>query len=182
MLKGIAAPFALFTFAAAGLFAGDAPRQAPELMIQLSPEKGMMLSAYKGKVVALEFLLTTCPHCQKTSQTLNRLQRELGSQGFQPVGVAINDMANMLIGDFTKQFNLTYPVGYTLRDKAINFLQHPVMTTMMMPQVVIIDRTGMIRHQIPGNDKLFDNDEKGFRDLIVPLLKPATVSKAVTKK
>src|SRR5258708_5800232 len=182
MLKGILRTFAVLTLTCFGLLAGDTPRPAPEFSIQLASGKEILLSSYKGKVVGLEFLLTTCPHCQKTSQTLNRLHRELGAQGFQPIGVAINEMANMLIGDFSKQFNLTYPVGYSLRDKAMTFLQHPLTTTMMMPQIVIIDRAGSIRHQIAGNDKLFDNDEKNLRDLITPLLKPVTVSKAANKK
>lgn len=156
--------------------AAEVPRKAPELQIRMADGKDVLLSSFKGKVIALEFLLTTCPHCQRASQTVNKLQREFGAQGFQPLGVAINDMANMLVVDYVKQFNLTYPVGYAHRDTAINFLQHPIMVSMMMPQLVIIDRQGMIRHQIAGNDKFFDNEEKNIRDAILPLLKGTTAA------
>lgn len=157
--------------AAASLVGAEIPRQAPELVIKMADGKEVLLSKFRGKVVALEFLLTTCPHCQKSSQTMNRLYQQYGAQGFQPIGVAINDMANMLVVDYSKQFNLTFPVGYGNRDAAINFLQHPIMSSMMMPQLVIIDRQGVIRYQYAGNDKFFENDEKNLRDILPGLLK-----------
>ncbi|MBZ2179329.1 MAG: peroxiredoxin family protein [Acidobacteriota bacterium] len=156
------------------------PRPAPELVIKAANGQEQLLSKFRGKVVALEFLLTTCPHCQKASQTMQKLYKELGPQGFQPVGVAINDMANMLINDYTKQFNLTYPIGYANRDVATQFLQHPIMMSMLMPQVVIIDRKGVIRHQFPGGDKFFENEEKNMRDVVLPLLKAGAATPAPT--
>lgn len=170
MLRAATALLALATV----LPAADNPRPAPELVIKMANGQEQLLSKYRGKVVALEFLLTTCPHCQRASQTMNKLYRELGSQGFQPLGVAINDMANMLVADYVKQFNLTYPVGFTHRDTATQFLQHPVMMSLMMPQLVVIDRKGVIRHQYAGNDKFFENEEKNLRELLTPMLKGGT--------
>jgi hypothetical protein len=53
-----------------------------------------------------------------------------------------------------------------------------------MPQVVIIDRKGVIRHQVPGGDKFFENEEKNMRDVVLPLLKAgaATPAPAAPKK
>lgn len=147
------------------------PRPAPELVIKSATGQEQLLSKFRGKVVAVEFLLTTCPHCQKASQNMQKLYKELGPQGFQPVGIAINDMANMLIVDYAKQFNLTYPIGHSNRDAAMQFLAHPVMMSMLMPQLVVIDRKGIIRHQYPGGDKFFENEEKNLRDVLLPLLK-----------
>jgi thiol-disulfide isomerase/thioredoxin len=93
-----------------GAYAAD-PRPAPELVIKAANGQEQLLSKYRGKVVAVEFLLTTCPHCQKASQNMQKLYKELGPQGFQPIGIAINDMANMLINDYAKQFSLTYRLG-----------------------------------------------------------------------
>ena len=147
------------------------PRPAPELVIKSATGQEQLLSKFRGKVVAVEFLLTTCPHCQKASQNMQKLYKELGPQGFQPVGIAINEMANMLIADYAKQFNLTYPIGHSNRDAAMQFLAHPVMMSMLMPQLVVIDRKGIIRHQYPGGDKFFENEEKNLRDVLLPLLK-----------
>lgn len=163
----------LAALAAVSLAAADVPRPAADFTVRMANGKDFKLSDHKGKVVVVEFLLTTCPHCQQASQEINKVYRDLGPQGLQPVGVAVNDMANMLVGDFVKQFNLDFPVGWSLRDPVVNFLQHPVMMAMNFPNLVIIDRNGQIRHQFPGGDKFFDNAEKNLREAILPLLKPA---------
>ncbi|MBL8236616.1 MAG: TlpA family protein disulfide reductase [Bryobacterales bacterium] len=163
--------FVLAALAAFSLFAAEVPRPAPDFTVNTTSGKPIKLSDYKGKVVVVEFLLTTCPHCQKASQGINKVYRELKAQGLQPVGVAVNDMANMLVDDYVKQFNLDFPVGWSPREPVINFLQHPVMMMMSFPNLVIIDKSGQIRHQFPGGDKFFENEEKNLRDLVLPLLK-----------
>lgn len=179
------ARIAAAALAAASLVGADLPRTAPEFQVRMTNGKDLLLSNFKGKVVVLEFLLTTCPHCQKASQTMNRLYKELGPMGMQPVGVAINDMANIYVDDYVKQFNLNYPVGFSPRDPVIEFLQHPVMMSLMMPQLVIIDRKGVVRYQYAGNDPFFENEEKNLREILLPLLKPAAPAakpKAPAKK
>jgi len=170
--------------AAFSLAAADIPRPAPEFTVQMPGGKDFKLSDYKGKVLVVEFLLTTCPHCQKASQGMNRVYRDLKAQGLQPIGVAVNDMAQMLVGDYVKQFNLDFPVGYSTREPVVSFLQHPVMLRMQFPNLVIIDRNGQIRHQIPGDDNFFENEEQNLRDLVAPLLRaPAGgAAKKATKK
>ncbi|HHN73215.1 MAG TPA: redoxin domain-containing protein, partial [Thermopetrobacter sp.] len=49
------------------------PRPAPELVFKLANGQEMKLSQFKGKVVALEFLLTTCPHCKRTSGVMRKM-------------------------------------------------------------------------------------------------------------
>ena len=169
--------FALAALAAFSLAAADLPRTAPDFTVRMANGKDFKLSDHKGKVVVVEFLLTTCPHCQQASQGMNRVYRELGKQGLQPIGVAVNDMANMLVDDYVKQFNLDFPVGWSTREPVVNFLQHPIMMMMSFPNLVIIDRNGQIRHQFPGGDKFFENEEKNLRDLVLPLLKAAPVRK-----
>jgi peroxiredoxin len=176
--------FALAALAALTLAAADVPRPAIDFTVHMANGKDVKLSDYKGKVVVVEFLLTTCPHCQKASQGINKVYRDLGPQGLQPIGVAVNDMANMLVDDYVKQFSLDFPVGWSGRDPVINFLQHPVMMMMSFPNLVIIDRNGQIRHQYPGGDKFFENEEKNLREVLLPLLKapaPAGAKKAVKK-
>lgn len=129
------------------------------------------LAKYQGKVVALEFLNTTCPHCQKCSLALQKMQQEYGPKGFQALGVAINEMAHMLVPDYIRNNSLTYPVGYAQREKAHEFLQHPAMLIMYVPQLVFIDKKGIIRAQYPGGDKFYENEEANMRAQIESLLK-----------
>ena len=163
--------FALAALAALSVAAADVPRPAPDFTVNMANGKPIKLSDYKGKVLVVEILLTTCSHCQRASQGINKVQRELGAQGMQSIGVAVNEMAQMLVEDYTKQFNLDFPVGWSTREPVVQLLQHPVMMMMSFPNVLIIDRNGQIRHQFPGGDKFFENEEKNLRDLVLPLLK-----------
>jgi len=153
------------------LIAAEVPRPAPEFTFALPGGKQMNLSSLKGKVVVLEFLLTTCPHCKRCSSSMQRVYEDLGSRGMQPLGAAINDGAMDLIPGFVRELRLTYPVGVADRNKVIDFLLHPVMLTMMMPQLVIIDKKGTIRGQYAGTDPFFQNEDENLRKVVEPLLK-----------
>lgn len=172
----------LAALAALTIVAADIPRPAPEFLVRTTNNKDFKLSDYKGKVVVVEFLLTTCPHCQRASQAMNRVYRELGPKGMQPVGVAVNDMANMLVDDYVRQFNLEFPIGWQLREPVIEFLQHPVMLMMSFPNLVVIDKKGQIRHQFPGGDKFYENEEKNLREIVTALLAEPGPAGAPRKK
>jgi peroxiredoxin len=146
------------------------PRQAPEFAIQMPNGQHELLSKYKGQVVVLEFLLTTCPHCQNSSRVLSKLKNELGPKGFQPLGVAINPEADP--NDFVRRFEVNFPVGKGSREAAYGFLQHSIMApSFYVPQMVFIDKTGVIRAQYSGADAfLASNEEANVRGLIEKLL------------
>lgn len=163
--------------AGAGLSQGaNLPRPAPDLTILLPGGRPpLRLSQLRGKAVALEFLLTHCSHCQKASQTMEKLYREYGPKGFVAVGAAIDPAGNVV--DYARKFGLTYPVGMCNSEAAMNFLQHPMMLRFMMPQAAFIDREGVIRSQFPGDSPFFGADEeKNMRAQIEAMLggaKPA---------
>ena len=131
----------------------EAPRKAPEFVIQMPGGGQQLLSQYRGKVVALEFLFTTCMHCQNSSRMLSRLQSEYGPLGFQAIGVAFNDMSHMLVPDFVRDYKVTFPVGFSTREPVHAFLQNDPNHSLHVPQLVFIDRKGVIRHQsLPRGD------------------------------
>ena len=78
----VAALCALAAFATETL-----PRKAPEFVIKLPNGPQKLLSQYRGKVVVLEFLITTCPHCKDTSRLMSKLQTEYGPRGLVCVGI-----------------------------------------------------------------------------------------------
>jgi len=147
------------------------PRPAPELLIKLTQGGEMRLSSLKGKVVGLEFVLTTCPHCQNSAKKVNALFNEIGYQGFVPVAVAVNEMSHMFVDEFVSKLGLKYKVGYQSHAAAVEFLQHQPDLQMWFPQYVLIDRKGVIRYQIDGKDKHFENEEKSLREKVLLLLK-----------
>ncbi len=93
---------------------------------------------------------TTCPHCQAYSQLLTKLHKQLGPRGFQPIEIAWDPNAKMLVPGFIKQNGIDFPVGYGETYQPImNFMGFSVMDRPVVPLVVVIDKKGMIRAQSP---------------------------------
>jgi peroxiredoxin len=166
------------------MFAADLPRKAPELSINLTDGKKVLLSDYKGKVVAMCFILTTCSHCQRTIGYLVKDQQEYGPRGFQVLASAIQGGAEKEVPGFIKAFNTPFPVGFNNGQLAIDFMQHPPMLVPHMPLLAFIDRQGMIRAQYEGDDNNFFGDlhEQNLRKQIEALLNEGAAAKPATKK
>lgn len=141
----------------------------------------LALSKFKGKVIALEFLLTTCPHCKQASAVLQKLSEEYGPRGFQPLGAAFNDMAAMFVPDYVREVGAKFPVGIAPRDKVISFIQHPMNQMLYTPILLFIDRGFNIRAQYGGMDDFFLNEEANMRGMIEKLLSEAPAGKAKRK-
>jgi peroxiredoxin len=146
-------------------------RPSPEFKIRFVDGTQNTLSSYRGKVVALLFVHTTCPHCQHASEVFSRFYTEYGARGFQPIDVAFNTMANLYVRDFVKDHNVNYPVGFDTPENVMNYLGFSIMDRYVVPQIVWIDRKGNIRSQTPpmGDDKLLQ--ESYWRNMIETLTK-----------
>lgn len=133
-------------------------RKAPELAFNLPGQGEKLLSQYRGKVVALEFILTTCPHCQASSKVMTKYQNEFGNRGFQALDLAINVLDNgateqnaaTAVSMFSSNFQVGFPVGWVPRAQMMAFEGFSVMDRMVVPQLVLIDRKGMIRYSTPA--------------------------------
>jgi len=152
--------------------AAELPRQAPELAINLAPNKAIKLSEYRGKTVVLAFILTYCAHCHAVVRGLIKDQAELGPKGLQVVACAIEDMAATAVPGFVRQFAPGFPVGYAPNTEALRFLQHPLHLGFYMPALVFIDKTGVIRAQYEGRDDMLKEttQEKTVREKILAVM------------
>jgi thiol-disulfide isomerase/thioredoxin len=145
------------------LAAEDAsPRKAPEFAFKVPGQGQKLLSDYRGKVVALEFIYTTCPHCQAASRLMTKLQQEYGPRGLQVVDVAVNPNADLLVENFAKDFQVGFPVGWALPSEMTSFMNFSD-GRFVVPQLALIDREGNIRYQTPALederwDKLMKED------------------------
>ena len=154
-------------------------RPSPKFDVKFPDGNQMPLSSLKGKVVALLFVHTTCPHCQRTSQVFTKLYQEYKPRGFEAVDVAFNTMANIYVRDFVKDYQIGYPVGFAAPDDVLNYMGFSVMERYVVPQIVWIDRKGMIRSQtspVTGDEQI--RTEPYWRNMIETLLKePAETTK-----
>src|ERR1700722_17094590 len=171
-----AAALCIIATAAIALAIPALPRKSPEFSIvevtpQGQPPKTTLLSSYRGKVVVLAFVHTTCPHCQAFCQELTKLHVELGPKGFQPIAVAWNQNANVLVPGFVRDLRIDFPVGFVgAYDPVMNFLGFSVMDRPVVPLVAVIDRKGMMRAQSPPQGDANLQDENALRALITSLL------------
>ena len=168
----------LFVMSAGTLAAPSAPlpRKSPEFTINEASGKQILLSGFKGKVVVLEFLFLRSRQCLDLLRTLNKLNAELGPQGLQPVAIAFpapgSDANGPLVGYTVDFFKITFPVGYANKENVDQYLGRGPTDTLRIPQVIVIDRTGMIRAQTGGrNGNLMLENEAYLRTYLNTLLK-----------
>ena len=159
------------SFAAKVVRGADVTREAPELLLTDTNAKQIRLSHLRGKVVVLEFMLTTCPHCQNTAKLMSRLQKEYGPRGFQAISLPFNDDAPIAAPGFVAAHQVTHPVAAIQRDRVYEFAQLSPVMRHSVPIMVFIDRRGRIRAQYEGDATFFQNEEANFRAKVLELLR-----------
>jgi peroxiredoxin len=156
--------------------AAPLPRASPELSIDEPTGENLKLSSFKGKVVVLEFLFVRSQHCVRVAQMLNKLQAELGPRGFQAIAIAF-DAPNSTVtgGDYlismADSLMLSYPVGYAQKTSVDAYLGRSGKDLLAIPQIIVIDRMGVIRAATGGQTNPILEDAGALRTLLQPLLK-----------
>ncbi len=172
--KTVALTLLVLSMTASAVPLASVPRQSPDFTIDEASGKQIQLSSFKGKVVMIEFLFLRSPKCLDLTQTMNKLNAELGSRGFQPVAIAFSapqsEANQALVANLVDSLKLTYPVGYTNKEEVDRYLNREQREMLRIPQVVIIDRAGTIRAQT-GVDNLNLENEAYLRTMIDGLLK-----------
>ena len=158
------------------------PRKAPEFSISVPGGKPVSLSQYRGKTVALVFILTTCPHCQAAVRALSKEQSALGAKGLQVIASAIEESAAANVPGFIKEFQPPFPVGSCDVYAALDFMQHPRMVGPRMPMIAFIDAQGAIRAQYEGHEPFFAEDQmaRNIHAKILELLGGAAPARKAT--
>jgi peroxiredoxin len=175
--------------------AAPVPRPTKEFTIILPSGKQALLSSYRGKVVMMAFMFTTCPHCQALSKVITKLQGELGPRGFQAVGAVFNDEVNtpnnaanaQVTANFVNQFQVGFPLGFAPRESVLSYLGISDIESWVVPQIAIIDRKGVVRAQSESRGTAQLQTEAYLRKYLGDLLdegraKSAAPAKAAPKK
>lgn len=164
-----------------------AHHKSPEFTITEPSGRTTMLSSFKGKVVVMEFLFVKSQHCIRVATTLNKLNSELGPRGFQAVGIVFDPPnapagTEQLLPSLVDYLKLTYPLGYASKDQVDSYLGRNGNEVLNIPQVVVIDRAGMVRATSGGRggDPALE-DENTLRNLIEGLLKEGAPASSKNK-
>ena len=159
-------------------------RQSGDLTLVEPSGKQVSLAGYTGKVVLVQFLHTTCPHCQAAARLYNKLQKEYGPRGLQVTGVAFNDEAEGqpdVVRSFAESNGVEFPVGVARKDTVLNYLGISVLSRFAVPQIVIIDRKGVIREQSPSAGGGPLGDTAHLKQMIETLLAEGAPAKGPAK-
>lgn len=81
--------------------------------------EGKSISTTK-KVVIVDLLLTTCPHCQEASKGLNRLLAK-HTKRLQVVGIALDGNDGTKVKSFQFSHSPAYPIVVGTNDMLLNF-------------------------------------------------------------
>ncbi len=153
--------FSLFAVLSAVLLsAGDVPRDAPELKLKTTSGETLTLAALKGKVVAVMWFSTDCAHCQNTSELMGPIYAEFKSKGLEIVGCAVNPTAPGNIDAFERKHGVKFPIGVSTSSEWKRFADMSIAARAFVPYMLIVDRSGVIRYEHPGKDRVFWADQE----------------------
>ena len=143
----------------------------------------MQLSQYKGKVVALAFIYTTCPHCQHLTGVLNQIAKDYSARGVQVLECAFNADAVQTMPEFLQRFAPQFSAGYATRASVLSYLQYSTddPRPLYVPHMVFLDRTGVIRGDYPGEGPFFQDPDGNIRKELDKMLQGPTPARAAAK-
>jgi peroxiredoxin len=107
---------------------------------------------HRGKVIILDVMRTTCPHCLTVSKNLERIKAKYGSK------VAIFSIVNppdnqATVSKFLVDNKLTTPMLFDCGQVAAVYLKvTPKNPSITIPHVFVIDQQGMIRNDFAYSD------------------------------
>jgi peroxiredoxin len=152
--KKLARMSLVLALAAGGAGASFAPRavaldkgqEAPEIELRDLSGNPVKLSAFRGKVVLVDFWASWCGPCRDSLPVLDRLSRTYQDKGLVVLGVNIDESADAAQA-FLKKNNLkvSFPVVND-KDKRVAARYAPP----TMPSSFIIDRTGRVQRVHEG--------------------------------
>jgi len=82
---------------------------APDFSLPQLNGQSLQLSAYRGKVVLLDFWATWCTPCREEIPHLVELQNKHRDQGLQIIGISMDDSPEP-VREFYQHFQMNYPV------------------------------------------------------------------------
>ena len=129
--------------------------KAPDFSLKDLSGKTVSLSAFRGKVVLLNFWATWCPPCRAEMPALNRLQHALKPRGFEVLSVSTDRSVND-IKDFLEKNRVDFPILFDA-DRSVA-KQYRVFS---MPTTFLINKNGMIVEKFYGEYDWNEPETKG---------------------
>ena len=105
------------------------------------------IKEWDGKVILLNFWATWCPPCLKEIPDFIELQKDYGEQGFQIIGIAVDD--EQAVREYATEIGMNYPT-MAVQSEGVGLARRYGNHAGALPYTVIINRNGEISNTIMG--------------------------------
>lgn len=132
---------------------------APDFTLPDVEGHRVSLSSLRGRVVLLDFWATWCEPCLEELPDLSRFHEAYKNKGFTIVGVSMDAEGVGVVGPFTRQNKIPYPILIANGDLPAGY------AIPGFPAAFLIDKEGMIVRRYLG-PKSYEELERDVGELI----------------
>jgi thiol-disulfide isomerase/thioredoxin len=148
MMRTITAALLFMLIAPASSPAGQIGTAAPNFSLTDLNGNVVTLEQFKRKAVLLNFWAPWCIPCREELPELDRLNKEYGKDGFQVIGISVDDSQED-VGTFLRKVPVSFPILLDGGDVNEAYL------VTGLPTGFIVGRDGIIRYVHRGFGKEF---------------------------
>ena len=142
-------------------------QMAPDFVRTDLAGRRFRLSNHRGKVILVSFWATWCEPCLSDLRPFSLWQKQLGSKGFQVVGISMDDMPST-VENAIRRYKIGYPI--VMGDDVLADHYGGVLG---LPLSFLIDRSGRVAVRYQGEAHLLE-----MRRIIEALLADTPPSRA----
>jgi peroxiredoxin len=125
-------------------------RRAPGFSLADSKFQQHDTQDYRGKVLIIDVMQTTCPVCTRLADTLLQIKQKYGDK----IGIlSITTLPDnfQTANQFAAEHQITWPVLFDSGQVLMSYLKvTPANPQINFPHLFVIDRDGMIRYDFEG--------------------------------
>lgn len=142
--------------------AGQEGQPVPQCPAQFAEsQQNLDFSAFKGKVVLIDFWATWCGPCQKSMPFLNKLRNERRDEGFEIVAINVDEDRDEAVR-YLQAHPVDYPMAFDPKGDCPG-----AFGVQAMPSSFFIDKAGKVRKVHLGYR---DGDQDLIREQVSSLL------------